>query len=279
MNKIISIAGCGWLGTALGKHLIRKGLKVKGSTRNTESYNKLELTGISTFFMNVKPKSVEIDFYSFFNTDVLIVSIPPQRSDCVEVSYPQKMQQLISEIEKIKIKKVLFISSTSVYPATNAEVYETTTGEPEKSSGKALLAAEKLFTSNSNFETTVVRFGGLIGADRNPARFLSRKNKVAGDTPVNLIHRDDCVHILSKIISDDVWGETFNASCPGHPTRKEFYTKAAKISDLPVPDFSGEPENFKIVNSNKLIAKLNYGFIYNSPMDYLKEIEEWIYRI
>ena len=66
MNKIISILGCGWLGTALGKKLIHKGLKVKGSSSSTQGYNKLEITGISTFHIKVKPKSVEVDYNSFF---------------------------------------------------------------------------------------------------------------------------------------------------------------------------------------------------------------------
>jgi len=38
-------------------------------------------------------------------------------------------------------------------------------------------------------------------------------------------------------------------------------------------------ENYKIVNSDKLIARLAYNFKYSSPMDYLKELEEWAYRI
>lgn len=274
MNKNISIAGCGWLGTALGKHLVRKGFKVKGSTRSNEAHTKLELTGISAFFMDIKPEALEIDYFSFFNADILVVSIPPGRSNDVEALFPQKMQHLISVIEKMKIKKVLFISSTSVYPENNKEVPESELTVPNKSSGKALLKAEQLFLQNKNFKTTVVRFGGLIGADRNPARFLVSKTNVAGNTPVNLIHRDDCIRILSAIIEKEIWGEVFNACSPGHPTKKEFYTEAAKISELPVPGFIDKKEDYKIVNSSKLIKTLDYGFIYNSPMDYLKEIEE-----
>jgi nucleoside-diphosphate-sugar epimerase len=275
MNKIISILGCGWLGTALGKKLIHKGLKVKGSSSSTQGYNKLEITGISTFHIKVKPKSVEVDYNSFFNTDVLIVSIPPTRTDCVEVSFPQKIEQLIQVIEEMEIKKVVFISSTSVYESQNKEVREGDVGNPEKASGRALLSAEKLFTENSNFKTTILRFGGLIGADRNPARFLQNKKDVSANSPVNLIHREDCVGIIETIIEKDIWGEVFNASSPDHPTKKTFYKKAAKVSELPAPGFVENDEKYKIVISDKLIQKLGYKFQYPSPMDYLKEIEEW----
>ena len=110
-------------------------------------------------------------------------------------------------------------------------------------------------------------------------KFLQSKVKVAGNIPVNLIHRDDCVNIITQILEQNIWGETFNASCPRYPNKKEFYTKAAKISELPPPVFSEESENYKLVNSDKLIKALGYKFMYNSPMDYLKEVEEWAYRI
>uniref|UniRef100_UPI00321713C7 hypothetical protein n=1 Tax=uncultured Draconibacterium sp. TaxID=1573823 RepID=UPI00321713C7 len=279
MSTTVSILGCGWLGTALGKSLLRKGWNVKGSASSTPSYNDLEMTGISSFYVKVKPKALEVDYNSFFNTDVLVVSIPPTRTDCVEESFPQKIGQIALKAEEIGISKVLFISSTSVYESKNKEVKEGDEGSPEKQSGRALLKAEKVLTGNPKFETTVLRFGGLIGYDRDPARFLAYKKSVSGEVPVNLIHRDDCIGVITQIIEKDIWGETFNASSPEHPTKRQFYTKAAKISELPVPDFTNEPEAFKVVNSDKVIKALDYKFKYGSPLDYLKEVEEWAYRI
>ncbi|WP_167619814.1 NAD(P)-binding domain-containing protein [Maribellus sediminis] len=279
MSNTISILGCGWLGTALGKSMIRNGWKVKGSSSSNTTYNELEKTGISTFYIKVKPRSISMDYSSFFNTDILVLSIPPTRTDCVEESYPQKIEQIIKKIVEIGIKKVLFISSTSVYEEQNREVREGDEGAPGKAAGRALLAAEKLLTENPAFQTTVLRFGGLIGYDRNPARFVQHRKAVNGKIPVNLIHRDDCVNIITKIVEQDIWGEIFNAVSPEHPLKEEFYTKAAKISELPVPVFTDEPADFKIVNSDKLIQALDYRFAYNSPMDYLKEVEEWTYRI
>jgi nucleoside-diphosphate-sugar epimerase len=182
-------------------------------------------------------------------------------------------------VEELVIKKVLFISSTSVYESQNKELREGEEGNPEKASGRALLAAEKLFTESDKFETTILRFGGLIGYDRNPARFLQGKTNVAGESPVNLIHRDDCVNIIAQILDKGIWGEVFNASSPEHPTKRGFYTKAAKISEVAAPGFTDELEDFKIINSDKLIKALDYSFAYKSPMDYLKELEEWAYRI
>ena len=130
-----------------------------------------------------------------------------------------------------------------------------------------------LFRSKEkDFYTTVVRFGGLIGLDRNPAHFFSGRKNIPGEVPVNLIHSTDCINIISEIICNNIWGEVFNACCPIHPTRTEFYIQAAEIFGLAIPQFINSTENYKIVNSDKLQKRLGYTFRYASPMDYLAEI-------
>jgi nucleoside-diphosphate-sugar epimerase len=279
MRTIISILGCGWLGSELGKNLLSKGYIVKGSTGSASRYNDLEFTGIQPFYIWIEPGSVLIDYHNFFNTDVLVIAIPPGRMDNIMEVFPQQIDQIIQFIRKLQIRKVLFVSSTSVYEASNKIVREGEEENPEKLSGRAILLAEKLLQQAFGFQTTVVRFGGLIGADRNPARFLAGKKNVSGSVPVNLIHRIDCINIITEIIEKNIWGETFNACCPIHPTKKEFYTRASEISELPLPEFVETPENYKEVNSDKLINQLGYTFQYPSPMDYLKELQEWVFRI
>jgi len=51
------------------------------------------------------------------------------------------------------------------------------------------------------------------------------------------------------------------------------------VSDLPAPEFANVQENCKIINSDKLVQRLGYPFKYPSPMDYLKELQAWDYRI
>jgi len=279
MRKTISILGCGWLGTALGKKLLAKRYIVKGSSVTTEKINDLEATGIQPYYIKVEPDSIEIDYSAFFNTDILVISIPPKRIENIEEIFPQQINQVIQFIKKLKIPKVILISSTSVFQNNNGIVREGDERKPEKPSGRAMLKAERMLLDLKDTKVTVIRFGGLIGYNRNPARFLLGKNNVPGNTPVNLIHRDDCVKIINEIIEKDIWGEVFNACSSGHPVKKDFYTRAAKIGDLPVPDFTNEPEEYKIVSSEKLIDKLKYSFEYPNPMDYLKELEEWAYRI
>jgi nucleoside-diphosphate-sugar epimerase len=279
MRKNISILGCGWLGTALGLYLSARGWQVKGSTASQEGLNRLETTGIDTYYIKVEPDSVEVDYMNFFSTDVLVTSLPPQRKDNIREVFPRQIDQIIHYIRQLSIPRVVFISSTSVYKNTNGTVREGDEGFPDKPVGYALLEAENKLLGLKEVNTAVVRFGGLIGSDRNPARYMSHKQNVPAAAPVNLIHRNDCVKIISEIIVKEKWGEVFNACCPEHPTKLEFYTRAARIRNVSPPEFTNGTGNYKIVNSDKLISQLGYTFEYPSLMYYLKELEEWAYRI
>lgn len=271
----ISILGCGWLGLPLAKALAAKKFKVKGSVTSPDKFEALRKNDVLPCHLVLGAADIMLDDPRFFETDLLIVSIPPRRTEDVERVFPAQIAQLIHYLEKYEVQRVLFISSTSVYPDTAGIAREENIALPDKASGRALIAAENLLISNDTFKTTVVRFGGLIGADRNPARFLTRqKGTIDGSKPVNLIHRDDCIQIIIGLIDQEVWGAVFNACCPQHPNKKEFYETASEISGSPAPVFGEGSSSFgKIVDSTKLIGRLNYSFIYPSPIDWLATLK------
>lgn len=270
----ISILGCGWLGVPLAKHFLEDGSVVKGSVTSEEKFEMLHDAGILPYRIVLSDTEVILDDPDFFKCDVLVISIPPRRIEEIEQVFPSQIRRLIPFILKAGIQKVIFISSTSVYPDQNQLARENDILFPDKASGKALVDAENLLREESGFKTTIVRFGGLIGADRNPARFLLKSAQPIANAPVNLIHQDDCIGIISAIIKQELWGETLNACCPEHPMKKDFYEKAAIQSGLPVPVISEELAAFKTIDSSKLIRLLNYQFIFSSPMDYLDQTED-----
>lgn len=270
----ISILGCGWLGLPLAKHFLENGFEVNGSVTSPEKFEELSKAGISPFRIVLQDSDAIVDDFSFFDCNVLIVSIPPRRIAGIDHIFPAQISQLITLVLKAKIQKVIFISSTSVYPDRLQIAKETDVLNPEKESGKGLVAAEELLRGQSGFQTTILRFGGLIGADRNPARFLLKSTRSIPNAPVNLIHQDDCIVIISEIVEQEIWNEILNACCPEHPFKKEFYGKAAQISGLPVPEIGEDSGEYKIVDSSKLIRLLNYQFKFPSPMDYLESINQ-----
>jgi len=89
---------------------------------------------------------------------------------------------------------------------------------------------------------------------------------------VNLIHLDDCVEIISKIIEHNVTGEIFNVVSDAHPLKRELYTKAASLMGVEAPKFSVYNTTFrKIVSNAKLKKRLNYKFKYPDPQKYLEK--------
>lgn len=263
----ISILGCGWLGLPLGRQLLKDGHDIKGSTMQRENLGKLRDAGILPYLIKLNP-ALNADYDpGFFKADVLIINIPPKRREDIIDYHTAQIKNLIKVIKKGGIKKVIFISSTSVYPALNREVTEEDAQNPGKNNGEALLAVENLLTEEDAFNTTVVRFCGLIGYDRKPGNFLAgKKLQSNGANPVNLIHRDDCIGIIEAIIKHGAWGETFNACSDKHPTRREYYEQAARKLGVKIPEFNDDAlPAFKIINSEKLKSRLHYSFKFPDP--------------
>jgi len=268
-KETITILGCGWLGLPLAQTLAKEGYSVKGSTTREERLETLHDAGVEPWLVRLDPEVNGDDIVAFLQSDTLIVNIPPLRRDDIVEYHIEQFSSLIDALGQSPVRSVLLVSSTSVYPALNREVTEEDAVDPESLAGQALLLVEEMLMQESAFQTTVLRFGGLIGYDRNPAKYLATMAEIAHpDQPMNLIHRDDCIRIITEIIRLKQWGEVFNACSPLHPLRKEYYGRAAEIAGLPAIPLSQSVETapYKVVNSEKLISALHYHFLYPDPV-------------
>ena len=270
----IAILGCGWLGLPLAESLLSKGYEIKGSTTSESKLDLLKNAGISPFQIQLEAHQIIGNIEEFLKeTDVLVIDIPPglrrETSTSNEMTFVNKVKTLIPFIEKSGIQKVVFVSSTSVYGDgfPIVEITEETKPNPDTESGKQLVIAETLLQSNPHFKTTVIRFGGLLGDDRHPVKFLAERTNVENpDAPVNMIQREDCIGIIEKALDfarDDnwEWNQTFNAVAPQHPKRKDYYHKKAENLNLPLPNFAENSKSKgKMISSKKVETILGYSF-------------------
>ena len=272
----ISILGCGWLGLPLAKSLLEKGFLINGSTTSFDKISVLQNAGITSFQINLLEKKVEGKIEVFLeNSEILIIDIPPKLRGDYKESFVEKIQTLLPFIKKSSVKKVIFVSSTAVYSddaSTALGKTEKTNPNPETESGKQLLEVENILLENQSFEKIILRFGGLIGEDRNPVKFLSgRKNIENPDAPINLIHQKDCIGIIEEILkqvqnenNNQIWNEIYNAVYPFHPSRKEYYIQKAVEEKLALPEFDETKSSIgKIILSSKVESVLGYEFLYH----------------
>lgn len=252
--------GCGWLGAPLALSLIKKGHNIKGSTTSENKLLILQNAGISPFIISLEELPAQIQ--AFLDSEILIVALPSKNID--------GFKNLIDFIEKSPIKKVIFISSTSVYGNSNKIVTEQTDISPS-----ALATIEMLFKNSTHFETTIIRFAGLFGYHRKPGKFFPKGKKIPNPEGfVNMIHQDDCIQLIEKIMEKNAWNEVFNGCADSHPTRREFYSKATLDIELEVPEFEDITEIKQKIISNKkskelldfhykygALLQLNYGIV------------------
>jgi len=237
LSKSVAVMGCGWLGLPAASKLVQDGHSVYGSTTTKKKLEVLKGKGIIPFEICLFEKEIKGNISDFLNNaDVIIINIPPQLRSGKGENYVTKIQLLHEQIKKSSVEKVIFVSSTSVYGNIEGEVTEETKPQPITESGKQLLVAEALFKNDPELKTTILRFGGLIGPDRHPIYMLAgRKELKNGNAPVNLIHLNDCISIISQTLNENWWHETINGVNPEHPTKKEYYTSKAKKLNLEPP--------------------------------------------
>ena len=265
MKSQIGIIGCGWLGLPLGEHLTQLGYKTKGTTTSDLKLESLSSKGISPFKIVLTEERVNGDIDGFLDRlETLMINIPPRLRKQPHRNHVDEIRHLVSKIEKHNIKNVLFISSTSVFK--DEEHFPIITGDVQPSgisnSAKQLIEIENMLSANPSFRTTILRFSGLFDDVRHPAYVLSGKTDLQNaNAPVNLIHKDDCIAIIARIIEDNIWGLTFNAATPNHPTKKVYYTSFCKANNLAVPNYDSKTKSKgKRIDSSTLVRHLKYSF-------------------
>jgi nucleoside-diphosphate-sugar epimerase len=276
MISPVSILGCGWLGRALGIHLVEQGVEVRGSTTTPDKLDALRRDGIEPVLLTLDP-DLSGEPGALFESPVLVLNVPPPRgADDVQTVHRRQIEAVREAAVDGGVEWILFASSTGVYPTVERTVTEADCppGQPgalpgpRRATGEALLDVEALLMETPGLDTTVVRLGGLYGGDRNPGRFLAGRTGVGRpDAPVNLLHQDDAVGVFATLLAQEVRGGVFNACADEHPTRRAFYSRAAEAVGLEAPTFDDtDTTTGKRVSSEKLKERCDYTFRHPDPL-------------
>jgi len=199
----VLIAGCGYIGTALGSLLAAEGYTVWGLRRHPATLPPgvrpfgADLTSPDT--LQTLPPTIDWVFYT---------AAPDAHDDVAyQAVYVEGVRNLLHALtsQQIHPRRVFLTSSTGVYgESSGAWVDETCPTEPTGFAGIRLLEGERLLLDGP-FPATVLRLGGLYGPGRASLIEQVRRGEIAwGDdeTPVyfNRIHRDDAAGALRHLM-------------------------------------------------------------------------------
>jgi nucleoside-diphosphate-sugar epimerase len=220
MHKKIVIVALGRLGQTL-------------YTKLTGSSNQV----VGTFHSN--PKGLKGEFKYDFSKDAIPFDI--QDSDILVFnltpSVIQSVENFQNFIQNIRTKRLIFISSTSVY-GMQGEVDEDSPLLPESESGKLLQSCElTLFSNKSN--SCVVRPAGIYGPESHPGRYMAgREVSVNGNESINLIDINSLADII--INNFETKYNVVNAVNSHHPKKEDYYIDYCKRNNLQSPTFQNK---------------------------------------
>ncbi|NME69573.1 Rossmann-fold NAD(P)-binding domain-containing protein [Flammeovirga aprica] len=273
MKKKVTIVGVGWLGIPLSERLRERGFEVKGSVASEEELIAFEFTD-QISLLKVEEDHIKGDWKSLITeTEVLIVCFPPADRRDKHGVYVKQIEQLTKQTPPHQ--KVIFVSSTSVYPNTNQSIKESDQFTPETIGGKNIYQAEQVLRQHFGEQLTAIRMAGLIGGGRHPSQLLREKRVLKNpNVPVNVIHQTDAINLIVEVIEQDVFGEVINGCAALHPIRRDLYTNAAMTLGLPLPVFRDcKSTAYKLVDNSKSKRLLSFEYKYDDPQAYFNENE------
>lgn len=266
----VLIAGCGYVGTELGRSLVAEGWAVWALRRHVEGLP-LEFTPLAR---DLSEPDLKLEVTAPITHVVCCTSADGFNEEAYRTAYVEGPRRLIHALaqEGHHPEKFLFTSSTSVYGDAGGDwVDETTSPTPSGFSGRILLEGEQVVLS-SPYTSSVVRFGGIYGPDRTHTIERVRTGQavcVEGRIDyMNHLHRDDCAGILQFLLETSDLKPIYIGVDQEPADRSSVYCWIAdKLGTAPPPTSFEEPPVYEKRGGNKrcssrLLVESGYRFKY-----------------
>ncbi|WP_372986584.1 NAD-dependent epimerase/dehydratase family protein [Marinobacter sp.] len=203
----ILVAGCGKLGGSIASALLDNA-KVFGLRRDASKVPK-GVTGISADL--TRPETLVGALPA--GLDVVIYCLTPSSydEDGYRNAYVTGLANLLDAIGNHPLKRLIFVSSTSVYAQDDdGWVDETSETAPARFSGQQIIAGEQI-ALESIHPATIVRFSGIYGPSRQ--RFLEEvlEGRMNPQSPApfsNRIHEVDAARVVVHLVDRALAGKT-----------------------------------------------------------------------
>lgn len=260
----ILIAGCGDLGCRLGSQLSESGHNIFGIRRNANQLpNCIQPIVCDLAVTNPNlPNKLDYVFY--------ILAADSFKDSAYYQAYVLGVKHLLLSLQGKNIKRLFFISSSSVFGQDKGQVVTETCPTSDHSfSSHRLLEGESLI-NNSPFPSTIIRFAGIYGPGRSHLIDLVLEGKAHCMEGVysNRIHTDDCVNVMQHLMLLNNPAELYIA-VDNEPTLTcEVYEWLAEQLSIAKIDHISPSETSRIMRSNKKLSNqrlLDSGYQFKYP--------------
>lgn len=223
----VLIAGCGYFGLALGRHLVGLGHEVTGLRRSAAAAPSLSQAGLQPLIADLsQPASLPRPGAGW---DWVVFCPAPSESgpDAYRTTYLDGAKHLLAWLSPRRPRALVFTSSTSVYPQADGSVVdESTDANPAQPTAQLLRAAEDCFLAAvpEGFPCRILRVTGIYGPGRHRLEDARQGALPAAEAGrwMNFIHRDDLVTAVVAALERGRDGRIYNVT-DGHPaTAKDF---------------------------------------------------------
>ncbi len=249
----IGIIGCGWLGERVAKKLADEN-EIFATVRSEKRLHQLGDAGYQLFQLDFQNDAAEEVGAIFQSMDALIISLPVSKN-----RHSQKIFKNVSKFLGDYKKQIIFFSSVGVYPQDDGIYTEKST----ENLNENIFAAENFYRKNFP-QINILRFGGLMGDDRNFSKHFQNKPISDPETPVNHIHYQDIAEIVDLIIKNKIQGKLYNVVAPLHPTKQQVFDFQMKNLNSEVKT----PNGGRLILGKLLEEEMKYPFLKPNPMKF-----------
>jgi len=275
MTTKVLIAGCGDVGSELGRQLVAAGFAVTGLRRGDSALP----AGMQSLRADVtKPDTLQA--LANIKPDILVycVAASEHTDEGYRASYVDGLRNVLNALEgAVSLKHVLFTSSTGVYGQYSDEVLdETQAAIPADFTGQRMLEAEALL-ENLPCASTAIRLSGIYGPGRNRMINLARDPQKWPQHNIwtNRIHRDDAAgaiaYLIGRICSNEPVDACYIVTDSKPVSQYEVLHWMASqfgmtITDINIPPVSGGKRlsNWRLVSTGYQLKYPDYMSGYNN---------------
>ena len=252
----IIIVGCGFLGKATAQLFSEQGYRVTSIVRSESSREELlkEHPPFDIVLCDVTNKeSVKKIEPHLQEASLMIYAVSSGRGDAETYAavYRDGLKNVLatwqpSSGHRLQVagyrkennnKKLIFVSSTSVYAQTEgAIVTESSEAKPDRATSRVLLEAEAVALTAGG---SAARFAGIYGPGRSVLlkKFLNNEARLeeGGHRWINQVHRDDGARALYHLGTSSAPAGIYNVADDTPATQRDVYQWMSDYLQQPLP--------------------------------------------